>query len=108
MADYDALVKELRGSIPEIDIVGLTALMPQPVIIDCREADEYAEGALAGATWIPRGFLESKIEKEVSDRGAPIVVYCRSGVRSLFATRTLNELGYTNVKSLAGGFTGWK
>ncbi|MEO6772004.1 MAG: molybdopterin-synthase adenylyltransferase MoeB [Kofleriaceae bacterium] len=108
MADYDTLVKELRGSIPEIDIANLTSLVPQPVIVDCREADEYAEGALVNAVWIPRGFLEAKIEKAVIDRAAAIVVYCRSGVRSLFATRTLRELGYTNVKSLAGGFTGWK
>ena len=108
MANYDSLLKELRATIDEIEVEGLAGLTTQPVIIDCREADEYAEGALTDAVWIPRGFLESKIEKEVTDRAAPIVVYCRSGVRSLFATRTLHELGYTNVRSLAGGFTGWK
>ncbi len=108
MAGYDSLLKDLRGSLPEIEPAGLSALTTQPVIIDCREADEYAQGALANAVWIPRGFLESKIEREVPDRDAPIVVYCAGGSRSLFATRTLHELGYTNVKSLAGGFGGWK
>ncbi|CAN5341052.1 molybdopterin-synthase adenylyltransferase MoeB [soil metagenome] len=108
MAGYDSLLKDLRGALPEIDAAGLAALSTQPVIIDCREADEYAQGALATAVWIPRGFLESKIEREAPDRAAPIVVYCASGNRSLFATRTLQELGYTNVKSLAGGFGAWK
>src|SRR5262245_27875309 len=63
---------------------------------------------IPGTVWIPRGFLESRIEKTVTDRAAPIIVYCASGNRSLFAQRTLAELGYTNVKSLAGGFTAWK
>ncbi len=114
MAGYDSLLKDLRGSLPEIDVAtlsalsALTELAARPVIIDCREADEWAQGALANAVWIPRGFLEAKIEREVPDRAAPVVVYCASGNRSLFATRTLQELGYTNVTSLAGGFGGWK
>jgi molybdopterin/thiamine biosynthesis adenylyltransferase/rhodanese-related sulfurtransferase len=77
-------------------------------VIDVREADEHAQGALPGAVWIPRGFLEMRIDKHVADRAAPIVLYCAGGVRSLFAARSLVELGYTNVKSLAGGFTAWK
>jgi molybdopterin/thiamine biosynthesis adenylyltransferase/rhodanese-related sulfurtransferase len=108
VAGYDSLLKDLRGALPEIDAAGLAALSTQPVIVDCREADEYAQGALLNAVWIPRGFLEAKIEREAPDRAAPIVVYCASGNRSLFATRTLLELGYTHVKSLAGGFGGWK
>jgi molybdopterin/thiamine biosynthesis adenylyltransferase/rhodanese-related sulfurtransferase len=104
---YDALLRDLRAQTPDIDIPSLDP-STQAVIIDCREADEHAEGAIPGAVWIPRGFLESRIEKHVADRAAPIVVYCASGNRSLFAQRSLAELGYTNVKSLAGGFSGWK
>jgi sulfur-carrier protein adenylyltransferase/sulfurtransferase len=108
---YDSILKDLRTQLPEIDAASLASEIggsTQPVIIDCREADEYAQGALEQAVWIPRGFLESKIEKQVTDRTAPIVVYCAGGVRSLFATRSLQELGYTHVRSLAGGFSGWK
>lgn len=105
---YDDLLRDLRGRIPEVDCAGLAAAMPRPVVIDCREPDEYAAGALADAVWIPRGFLESRIETHAPDRATPVVIYCASGNRSLFATRSLNELGYTNVKSLAGGFSGWK
>src|SRR4051794_31485131 len=104
MPSYDALLRDLRGTIPETDASGIAGA----TIIDCREADEHAQGAIPGAIFIPRGFLESKIEQHVPDRAAPVVVYCRSGVRSLFAVRTLKELGYTNARSLVGGFTGWK
>jgi sulfur-carrier protein adenylyltransferase/sulfurtransferase len=103
---YDALLRDLRGKTPEIDVPGLVAT--QAVIIDCREADEHAQGAIPNAVWIPRGYLEQRIERAVADRAAPIVIYCASGNRSLFATRSLTELGYTNVRSLAGGFTAWK
>jgi len=108
MPSYDALLRDLRGAIPEIDVAGLAGAGARPAIIDCREPDEHAQGAIPGAVWIPRGFLEAKIEKHVADRAAPIVVYCASGNRSLFAVRTLGELGYTNARSLAGGFTAWK
>jgi molybdopterin/thiamine biosynthesis adenylyltransferase/rhodanese-related sulfurtransferase len=105
---YDALLRDLRGKTPDVDIAGLQSERERPVLIDCREADEHAQGAIPGAIWIPRGFLESKIEKCVATRDTPIVVYCASGNRSLFAQRTLSELGYTNVRSLAGGFSAWK
>ena len=99
MASYDALLRDLRGSIPEVDVQALAGASARPAVIDCREADEHAQGAIPGAIWIPRGFLESRIEKHVADRGSPIVVYCASGNRSLFAVRTLGELGYTNVRA---------
>jgi molybdopterin/thiamine biosynthesis adenylyltransferase/rhodanese-related sulfurtransferase len=108
MPSYDAVLRELRGTIPEIDAQALASASARPALIDCREADEHAQGAIPGAVWIPRGFLEARIEKHVPDRDAPIVVYCASGNRSLFAVRSLQEMGYTNARSLAGGFTGWK
>jgi len=104
---YDALLRDLRATTPEVEPSALGA-ETVPVIVDCREADEHAQGAIVGAVWIPRGFLEARIGKVVTDTAAPIVVYCASGNRSLFAQRSLAELGYTNVKSLAGGFTAWK
>ena len=108
MPSYDALLRELRTGTPEIDVKALSASQPRPSLVDVREADEHAQGAIPGAAWIPRGFLEARIERYVADRAAPIVLYCASGNRSLFAARSLAELGYTNVRSLAGGFTAWK
>src|SRR4029079_19700902 len=79
-----------------------------PVLIDVREKDEWSEGFIPGARWISRGFLESRIEDQVPERASEIVLYCEGGTRSAYAAKTLAELGYTNVKSMAGGFSAWK
>jgi len=76
--------------------------------IDVRERDEYEQGFIPGATHIARGFLESRIESAVPDRERRVVLYCASGNRSAYAAKTLSELGYTDVVSLAGGFSRWK
>jgi adenylyltransferase/sulfurtransferase len=108
---FDTLLRELRGKIPEIEPPALDAALHdarRPALIDVREPDEHAQGMIPGAVHIPRGFLEQRIERTVPDREAPVVVYCAGGTRSVFAVRSLNELGYHNVRSLVGGFTGWK
>jgi molybdopterin/thiamine biosynthesis adenylyltransferase/rhodanese-related sulfurtransferase len=108
VSSYDALLRELRSRISEIDARDVAEIQPRPTLIDVRENTEHAQGAIEGSIWLGRGHLESKIEKHVADRAAPIVVYCAAGNRSLFAARSLAELGYTNVRSLAGGFSAWK
>ena len=79
-----------------------------PILVDVREKDEWVEGSIPGARWIPRGFLELRIEDQVPEKSAEIVLYCAGGTRSALAARALQDLGYTNVKSLAGGFSAWK
>jgi len=81
---------------------------PRPVLVDVRERDEYEQGFIPGAIHIARGNLESRIEANAPDRNAPVIIYCESGNRSAYAAKTLTELGYTDVVSLAGGFSGWK
>ncbi len=78
------------------------------VVLDVREPDEYEQGAIPGAMHIARGNLESNIEGRVPNHDTPLVVHCAGGVRSAFAAKTLAELGYTNVVSVAGGFNKWK
>jgi molybdopterin/thiamine biosynthesis adenylyltransferase/rhodanese-related sulfurtransferase len=78
------------------------------LVLDVREPDEYAEGALADAVHIPRGHLESQVENRLLDKDAEIIVYCAGGVRSAFAAQTMQQLGYTNVASMVGGFGRWK
>ncbi|RKH38779.1 molybdopterin-synthase adenylyltransferase MoeB [Corallococcus sicarius] len=75
-------------------------------LIDVREGDEYAGGRLPGAVHIPRGYLELRIE-EKAQRDEELVLYCAGGTRSALAARTLRELGYTRVASLAGGYNRW-
>jgi rhodanese-related sulfurtransferase len=77
-------------------------------VLDVREPDEYQEGALVGAIHIPRGHLESQIENRIPDKSTPVVVYCAGGVRSAFAAKTMQELGYEVVESMEGGFGRWK
>jgi molybdopterin/thiamine biosynthesis adenylyltransferase/rhodanese-related sulfurtransferase len=108
---FDTLLRELRGKTPEIEPAALDASLrgaARPALIDVREPDEHAQGMIPGTLHIPRGFLELRIERNVPDRSMPVVIYCASGTRSVLAARSLGELGYTNVRSLAGGFTGWK
>lgn len=109
MSSYRDLLKQAKSEIHEIDATGAAELSQNgAVFVDVRERDEWEEGHIPGAVHIPRGHLESRIEGSVPDHSDRIVVYCAGGSRSAFAAKTLNELGYDEVVSLAGGFTDWK
>src|SRR6267143_819198 len=107
MATYRELLQQTKSEIDEIDAAGAREL-EGAVWIDVREADEWQEGHLPGAVHIPRGFLESRVEGVAPDKSTPVLLYCASAARSAFAAKTLQELGYETVYSLAGGFTDWK
>ncbi len=78
-------------------------------LIDVREQHEFEERHIPGAIHVPRGHLETRIEQFVPDKDKRLIVYCASGNRSAFAARTLrDELGYSDVASMAGGITLWK
>ncbi|MGH3103273.1 MAG: molybdopterin-synthase adenylyltransferase MoeB [Gaiellaceae bacterium] len=108
MASYRDLLQQARAEIDEIAPAQAAGLADAPVFVDVRERDEWEEGHIPGALHIPRGSLESRVEAAVPDKGRSLVVYCSSGNRSVFATRTLQELGYDDVRSLAGGYVDWK
>jgi molybdopterin/thiamine biosynthesis adenylyltransferase/rhodanese-related sulfurtransferase len=111
MSSYRDLLQETRDQIDEIDAGRARELYDSgdaPVFLDVRERDEWDEGHIPGAVHIPRGWLESRIEQAVPDRGRPIVAYCASGSRSTFAAKTLEELGYADVVNMAGGINDWK
>ena len=107
--DYRDLVARAKNSIVEIDGSKLSASVEAgAVVIDVREPDEHALGAIGDAMLIPRGLLESTIRSHIPDLATPIIVYCAAGSRSALAAASLAEMGYTDVSSLAGGFDGWK
>ncbi len=108
MASYRDLLQRTKGEIEEIEPAEAAGRADSPLYLDVREQDEWDEGHLPGAIHVPRGYLESRIEAAAPDRGRPIVVYCAAGARSAFAAQTLGELGYGDVRSLAGGYTEWK
>lgn len=108
---YKELMDEARTAVPEVTVDDVKARLAngqRPVLLDVREREEYREGHLEGALALPRGFLEMRVEEAVPDKSAPVVAYCAGGVRSLIAARTLQEMGYTDVRSMAGGYTAWK
>ena len=110
MASFRDLLAHAKAEIREVDTAAAEAAIGRPgtVVLDVREPDEYDQGALPGALHIPRGHLESQVEGRLPDHDAPVVVYCAGGVRSAFAAKTLQDLGYTDVVSMAGGFGKWK
>jgi molybdopterin/thiamine biosynthesis adenylyltransferase/rhodanese-related sulfurtransferase len=78
------------------------------VLVDVREQHEWKNGYIPGAVHVPRGHLELQIEEAVPDKAKTVVLYCAGGVRSLMAAKTLQEMGYRDVVSMAGGFGQWK
>jgi molybdopterin/thiamine biosynthesis adenylyltransferase/rhodanese-related sulfurtransferase len=109
MATFRDLLTAAKAEITEISTeTAAQRIDAGYTVLDVREPDEYQEGALAGAIHIPRGHLESQIENRIPDKSTKVVVYCAGGVRSAFAARTMNELGYETVESMDGGFGRWK
>jgi molybdopterin/thiamine biosynthesis adenylyltransferase/rhodanese-related sulfurtransferase len=107
MATYRELLQQTKAEIEEVDAREAQEL-EGAAWVDVRRHDEWDEGYIPGATHIPRGSLESRIESRVPDHSQPVVIYCASGERSAFAAKTLAELGYERPVSLVGGFTDWK
>jgi sulfur-carrier protein adenylyltransferase/sulfurtransferase len=112
MASYQQYLKGIKSEIQETDTTAVKQVVDKggasPVIIDVREKDEYVQGYIPGAVWISRGTLEGKIEDAVPDRSTPLILYCAGGARSALAAKSLVQMGYDNVQSMAGGYTAWK
>jgi molybdopterin/thiamine biosynthesis adenylyltransferase/rhodanese-related sulfurtransferase len=106
---YADLLREARASIREVTPQDVSALPDGgATIVDVREASEWEQGHLPDAVHISKSYVEQQIEGAVPDRDAPVILYCAGGVRSLFAAQSLEQLGYTNVASMSGGFQAWK
>jgi len=113
------LVAAAHRDIHQVSALELSGLArDQYVLIDVREPEEYAAGHLPGSINLPRGVLEFRIEAhpalacraspELSDRDRPLVLYCLTGGRSALAADSLQKLGFSQVKSLAGGIAAWR
>src|SRR5262245_14668990 len=104
------LLAKIRKEIREVSVQDVQSRIQNNgvVLLDVREKEEWDEGHLPGATFLPRGFLEVRVEKAVPEREKPLIVYCAGGTRSAFAAKTLQDLGYKDVGSMAGGYGEWK
>src|SRR5437879_6366898 len=108
MPSYRELLTRVKSEVDEVDASDARARLGDALFVDIREQDEWDEGHIPGAVHVPRGNLESRIEGLVPGRDRALVLYCAGGSRSAFGAKSLGELGYSNVVSLAGGFTDWK
>jgi len=88
---------------------------PATLVVDVREPGEWADGHIPGAILVPRGMLEAKAdldypgrEPRLGDRNQAVILHCATGGRSALGADVLRQMGFTNVKSMAGGFTAWK
>jgi molybdopterin/thiamine biosynthesis adenylyltransferase/rhodanese-related sulfurtransferase len=102
------LLNAAKAEIKEIDPHDVAARLDHYTLLDVREPDEYEQGAVANAVHVPRGNLEFSIEGRIPDKSTPVAIYCAGGVRSAFAAKTLQDLGYKDVVSIIGGFNKWK
>ncbi len=111
MANFRDLLKKVKSEIKEVtpeDVDERLRRGDEFLVLDVREDEEVEHGIVPGARHVTRGHLESRVEDVLTDKDTEVVVYCAGGVRSAFATKTLEELGYSNVSSMSGGFTRWK
>jgi molybdopterin/thiamine biosynthesis adenylyltransferase/rhodanese-related sulfurtransferase len=111
MATYRELLSQARAEIDEITTPEAHRMLESGVphaFVDVRPRDEWDEGHLPGALHVPRNNLESRVEALLPDKTQTLVVYCASGTRSAFATKTLRDLGYEHAVNLEDGFVGWK
>jgi len=107
MPGFRELLAQTKKKIHEVDPAEAETRLDDATFVDVRELDEYEQGTVPDSVFIPRGHLESQVENKVS-KDKPVVVYCAGGTRSAFAAETLQELGYTDVVSMKGGFGRWK
>jgi rhodanese-related sulfurtransferase len=118
MKRYTELIKECRQIVKEImpwDLEELLEEEQKPLLLDVREGDEYVAMHIENSLHVPRGILETSCEygfeetvpELVEARQREVIVVCRSGNRSLFAAKVMQELGYLNVLSLKTGLKGW-
>ena len=108
---YADLLQEVKGGIRQVSLEDLRARMDageELILVDVREADEWRQGHIPGALHVPRGFLEMQAQSRLPDRRKKVVTYCAGGIRSAFAARALQELGYEDVESANPGFNDWK
>jgi molybdopterin/thiamine biosynthesis adenylyltransferase/rhodanese-related sulfurtransferase len=108
---YSDLISEVKQTIKTVQLAEVKRRFDQKepmVLLDVREKEETRDGYMPGAVLIPRQYLEMQVEQKLTDRSAPIVVYCSGVNRSAFAAKTLMDLGYTHVESANPGFVRWK
>lgn len=104
------LVAAAKAQVAEIPVADAeAAIRDADVLLDVREAEEFVAGHLPGAVHASRGLLEFKLSgsPQLASRDLSFVLYCKTSGRAALAAVAMREMGYLNVKSIAGGFDAW-
>ena len=105
------LVDDAKSRIREVTVTDTQKRIDKNTdakLIDVREDNEWQAGHAAGAEHLGKGIIERDIEAKVPDKSAELILYCGGGFRSALAADVLQQMGYTNVFSMAGGWKAWK
>ena len=105
------LVNDAKSRIREVTVTETQQRLeqnPDAKLIDVREDNEWEAAHAAGAMHLGKGIIERDIETTVPDKNAEMILYCGGGYRSALATDVLQNMGYTNVYSMAGGWRAWR
>jgi rhodanese-related sulfurtransferase len=105
------IVQEAKKHVKECTVQDVKARLDRGDsfhLVDVREDNEWNNGHLPGAIHLGKGIIERDIEKTIPDTKAPIVLYCGGGYRSALAAKNLQDMGYSQIISMDGGFSGWK
>lgn len=108
--EFVALVDDAKARVREISVEEVLARRQAGDafhLVDVREDREWDAGHADGAVHMGRGVIERDIVAAIADKAAPIVLYCGGGFRSALAADNLQKMGYTNVRSMAGGWSAW-
>jgi len=104
------LVAAAKARVTEVPVAQAeTAIQAADVLIDVREADEFAAGHLPGAIHASRGMLEFKLSANpaLASRDLKVVLYCKTSGRAALAAAAMQDMGYLNVTSITGGYDAW-
>jgi len=105
------IVNDAKSRIREVTVAETQQRMqenPDAKLIDVREDNEWDAAHAAGAMHLGKGIIERDIETTVPDKNAELILYCGGGFRSALAADVLQQMGYTNVFSMAGGWKAWQ
>jgi len=108
---FHKLVNEAKSRVKQTDINGYKKMLAageKAVLIDVREDNEWAAGHAAGALHLGKGIIERDIESKIPDKSAKMVLYCGGGFRSALAADALQQMGYTDIISLDGGWRAYQ
>lgn len=114
---FKQMLAEANAVIESVSVQDLTYLMEdsEVLLVDVRElVERETDGAIPGSLHVPRGLLEFKADPDSPvyendlDPEDRLILYCGTGGRSALAAKTLSDMGYQDVSSLAGGYAAWQ